>query len=161
MENFIKSLIDFFYPPFRKLMPLNTFRYGVCGCINVSLDIGLFSFFYNIVYNKHDFLLGTFIFKAHIAAYFTSFLITFPAGFFLSKYIVWSASKVKAGTQLFRYFLIVIMVLVINYVFLKLFIEYLHIYPILSKIMTSAIAIIFGFLSQKYYAFKVKSLNYQ
>lgn len=156
----IKSLIEFFYPPFNRLMPINTFRYAVCGCINVLLDVGLFYIFYNFVFQKQNIEIGSFVFKPHIAAFLGSFFITFPIGFFLSKYVVWSTSNVKGHIQLFRYFVMIMMNFLLNYVFLKLFVEYFHIYPTISKIMTTGIVVIFSYLTQKHYAFKVRHLNH-
>jgi hypothetical protein len=41
--NFLYPIIDFFYPPFKKLMPLKTFRYAVSGAGNTFL--GLLSYY--------------------------------------------------------------------------------------------------------------------
>jgi putative flippase GtrA len=156
----IISLIDFFYPLFKRLMPINTFRYLACGAVNFALDIGLFFVFYNFVYHKQVFHLKLFSFQPHIAAFISSFFITFPVGFLLSRYIVFTSSLVKGHVQLFRYLMIVIMNFLLTYVFLKLFVEYFHFYATISKTLTTIIVIIFGYLGQKHFAFKVKSLNY-
>ncbi|MEP7111292.1 MAG: GtrA family protein [Ferruginibacter sp.] len=153
----IISLIDFFYPPFKRLMPINTFRYAACGGVNVVLDISLFFIFYNFVFRKQIVELGFIAFQPHIAAFVFSFLITFPVGFLLSKYIVWTDSTIRGHVQLFRYFLIVMLNVVFNYSFIKLFVEYFHIYPTIAKMMTTVIVIIFSYLSQKHYTFRVKS----
>lgn len=152
----IITLIDFFYPPFKRLMPLNTFRYAACGGANVVLDISLFFILYNFVFRKQVVELGLIAFQPHIAAFLFSFCITFPVGFLLSKYIVWTDSTIKGHVQLFRYFVIVMMNLLLNYFFLKLLVEYFHIYPTISKLITTVIVISFSYLSQKHYTFKVK-----
>jgi len=54
----------------------------------------------------------------------------------------------------------IMMNFLLNYVFLKLFLEYFHIYPTISKIMTTGIVVIFSYLTQKHYAFKVRHLNH-
>ena len=159
IQRHIISLIDSFYPLFKRLMPINTFRYLACGAVNVTLDIGLFFIFYNFVFHKQVVHLKFFSFQPHIAAFLSAFFITFPVGFLLSKYIVWTGSKVKGHIQLFRYFVIIMMNFLLNYVFLKLFVEYFHIYPTISKTMTTTIVIIFSYISQKHFTFKVKSLN--
>ena len=154
----IISLIDFFYPPFKRLMPLQTFRYAACGGTNVVLDITLFFTLYNFVFHKQIVDLGFIAFQPHIAAFIFSFFITFPIGFLLSKYIVWTESSIKGHVQLFRYFVIVMMNLLMNYFFLKLFVEYLHIYPTIAKLITTVIVILFSYLSQKHYSFRVKAV---
>ena len=140
-------------------MPINTFRYAACGGANVALDISLFFVLYNFVFKKQVVQLGFIAFQPHIAAFLFSFLITFPVGFLLSKYVVWTDSNIKGHVQLFRYFLIVLMNVLLNYIFIKLFVEYFHVYPTIAKLMTTVIVIIFSYLSQKHYTFKVKGVQ--
>jgi putative flippase GtrA len=159
MRNFIISIIDFFYPPFRRLMPLQTFRYAACGGGNVVLDICLYFISYNFIFRKQVVDFGFIAFKPHIAAFLVSFLVTMPVGFLLSKYVVWTESNMRGRIQLFRYSVIVATNILLNYGFIKLFVEQLHFYPTIAKIVTTAIVIVFSYLSQKHYTFKVKSGN--
>ncbi|MEO6733117.1 MAG: GtrA family protein [Ferruginibacter sp.] len=135
-------------------MPLNTFRYAACGGANVVLDITLFFILYNFVFQKQIVHLGFVAFQPHTAAFLFSFFITFPIGFLLSKYIVWTDSNMKGHVQLFRYFVIVLMNILLNYFFIKTFVEYFHVYPTIAKLMTTVIVIVFSYLSQKHYTFK-------
>lgn len=155
----ITSLIDFFYPPFRRIMPIHSFRYAACGGANVCLDISLYFIAYNFILHKQVLDLGFIAFQPHIAAFLLSFLVTFPVGFLLSKYIVWTDSILQWHIQLFRYFVIVLINLCLNYIFIKVFVEYFHIYPTVSKLLTTVIVVVFSYLSQKHFTFKVKKLN--
>ena len=38
----ILGLVDFFYPPFSRFMPLQTYRYAACGGSNTALNIFIF-----------------------------------------------------------------------------------------------------------------------
>ena len=140
-------------------MPLQTFRYAACGGANVALDITLFFIFYNFVFHKQIVQLGFIAFQPHIASVLFSFVFTFPTGFLLSKYIVWSGSTLKGHVQLFRYFLIVLMNLLMNYFIIKLLVEYFFIYPTIAKLITTMIVIIFSYISQKNFTFKVAPLS--
>jgi putative flippase GtrA len=157
MRNLILQFIDFFYRPFARLMPLQTFRYLSCGGGNTLLDIVLYFIMYNFVLHKQDVHLPLLTISAHIAALFMSMSITFPTGFLLSKYIVFSESNLRGRIQLFRYFVLVGACVLLNYVFMKLFVEYLHIYPTISKILTTFFVVCFSYLTQKKFTFKVKS----
>ncbi|CAN5555328.1 hypothetical protein BH11BAC5_BH11BAC5_33330 [soil metagenome] len=157
MRHFIFALIDFFYRPFRRLIPLQTFRYMACGGGNMALDIFLFFICYNFVFQKQIVQLGFFAFQPHTAAFLTAFCITFPIGFLLSKYIVWTNSVVKSHVQLFRYFVIVMVNLLFNVLFIKLLVEYFHFYPTIAKIITTTISVLFSYLSSKHFTFKVKN----
>ena len=157
MRKFIITVIDFFYPLFKKLMPLQTFQYAACGGGNVLLDISLYFISYNFIFKKQDFHLGFIAFKPHIAALLISLFITIPVGFFLSKYVVWTNSAVRGRIQLIRYLMIVFTNILLNYLFIKTFVEYFHFYPTIAKIFTTLIVIVFSYLGQKHFTFKVKS----
>lgn len=85
-----------------------------------------------------------------------SFCINFPTGFALSKYIVFTESNLKGRIQLFRYALLVGVCIVLNYVFIKLFVEICGFYPTPSYILTSVIVAVFSYVSQRNFSFKVK-----
>ncbi|HXB43910.1 MAG TPA: GtrA family protein [Puia sp.] len=156
-KNLIASYIDFFYPPFRKLMPVQTFRYAACGGANTLLDIFVFFISYNFILKKHILNLGFIAFEPYIAAFIISFCVSFPVGFFLMRNIVFTQSTLHSRVQLFRYFLLVVVCILLNYVFIKLFVEKLHLYPTVAKIFTTIIVISFSYLTQKYYTFKAET----
>ena len=96
----IIAFIDFFYPPFRKLIPLQTFRYAACGGANTVLDIFVFFLAYNYILHKQVLQLGFIAFKPHIAAFIISFLISFPTGFMLMRHVVFPGSVLHGRIQL-------------------------------------------------------------
>jgi putative flippase GtrA len=155
MKRQIISFIDFFYPPFRRFMPEQTFRYAACGGANTFLDIFIFFISYNYILHKQMLDLGFIAFKPHIAAFIISFCISFPTGFFLMRHIVFTESTLHGKVQLFRYFLLVSICVALNYFFIKLFVEQFHIYPTISKILTTVIVVTFSYLTQKHFTFKV------
>ena len=159
MKQWVVSVIDFFYPPFRKFMTPQTFRYLACGGFNTLLDIFIYFISYNFIFKKQEVDLGFIAFKPHIAALLVSLCITMPVGFLLSKYVVWTESKIKGRIQLFRYLVIVAINILLNYGFIKLFVERLHFYPTIAKIVTTSLIITFSYLSQKHYTFKVKNTS--
>ena len=153
-KNAIRNFIDFFYPPFQKLMPLQTFRYAACGAANTVLDIGLFAINYNFILHKQVLNLGFMAFEPYTAAFIMSFCISFPVGFFLMRHIVFTQSTLHGRVQLFRYFLLVTACIFLNYVFIKLFVEKFHFYPTVAKMATTVIVIAFSYLTQKHFTFK-------
>ena len=156
MKNLINAVIDFFYPFFRRFMPLQTFKYAACGGGNTLLDILLFAVSYNFLYK--DKIIPTPIgisISGPIAAFLTSFAITFPLGFYMSRTIVFPGSTLRGRIQLFRYSLLVISCIALNYIFIKLFVEQCHLYPTVSKILTTVIVVAFSFITQKNFTFKV------
>lgn len=154
MPKFILSVIDFFYPMFRRFMPHQTFRYAACGGFNTSLDILIFFISYNFIFRKQVVYVGPVAISAHIAAFLSAFCITFPVGFYLSRYVVFSESTLRGRVQLTRYFFLVLACIGLNYTFLKLFIEQFHFYATVSKILTTFIVVGFSYFTQKHFTFK-------
>jgi putative flippase GtrA len=150
----IIQLIDFFYPPFRSLLPLQTFRYAVCGGSNTLLGLFIYTVSYKYVLRERILDLGFYAFKPHIAALFIAFCINFPIGFLLMKFVVFHDSTVKGRVQLFRYFVIFVVSLFINYWLLKLLVEVLHVYAVAAQIITTAIIVLFSYIMQRHYSFK-------
>jgi putative flippase GtrA len=150
----IISIIDFFYPPFRKLVSLQTFRYAACGGSNTILDIFVFWFAYNYILDKQVLHLGFIAFEPYTAAFIISFLVSFPTGFMLMRHVVFPGSVLHGRVQLFRYFVLVLICIVLNYVFIKLFVEKFNIYPTIAKIITTFIVVSFSYLTQKNFTFK-------
>ena len=152
----IIAFIDFFYPPFRKFMPEQTFRYAVCGGGNTVLGLLIYFISYQYILKQENLDLGFFAFKPHIAALFISFCINFVVGFLLMKFVVFVDSNLKGRIQLLRYFLSFAFNLVLNYGLLKLFVEVLHMNALLSQLITTCIVVTISYLSQKHFSFKVK-----
>lgn len=151
----VLAITDWIYPPFKRFIPKETFLYLVCGGGNTVFDIFLYFVFYNFVLCKQLVHLGIVTISPHIAAFIMSFCITFPLGFLLNKYITFTQSDLKGRVQLFRYGVTVLMCIILNYVFLKLFVELLGWYPTPSKIITTVIVAVYSYLSQKHYTFKI------
>lgn len=140
-------------------MDKRTFHYAACGGGNTLLSIFLYFIFYNFILKKRVLHLGFIAFKPHIAAFLIAFVITFPIGFVLSKYVVWTESTLKGKIQLFRYFILVMFCVGLNYVFLKFFVEYCHIYPTISQIITTVIVVVFSYVSQKHFSFRTEEVS--
>jgi putative flippase GtrA len=135
-------------------MDLQTFRYAACGGANTLLGLALYFISFKYILHEENLNFGFYAFKPHIAALFISFVVNFCVGFFLMKYVVFSESKIRGRIQLFRYFLFYIVCLILNYILLKLFVEYFHIYAIVAQVITTIIVIVFSYLVQKYYTFR-------
>lgn len=135
-------------------MNLQTFRYAASGGGNVLLGFLVYFISFKYLLYEKNFNFGFYAFKSHVAALFISFLVTFPIGFFMSKYVVFSDSKMKGRIQLVRYFIICLFNLLLNYLFLKIFVENFHIYPVLAQVFTVLIVVIFSYLAQRNFSFK-------
>ncbi len=156
MQNRIAAILDFFYPPFRRIMPLQTFRYAACGGGNTLLGFALYYIGFEYIFNRENFHFGFSAFKPHNAALFFSSSVIFFSGFLLNKYVVFIGSNLRGRIQLFRYFLSFTLNLILNYFMLKLLVEYFHADAILSQVITIVVIISVSYITQKYFTFRVK-----
>lgn len=152
----IIAFIDFFYPPFRRFMPEQTFRYAACGGANTVLGLILFKILLVYVFKLENVDLGFYTLKPHNAALFISFCVNFLVGFILMKYVVFVDSNLRGRIQLFRYGLSFLINLALNYFILRLFVEVFGWWPFLSQCLTTVIIVTISYLSQKHFSFKAK-----
>ena len=136
-------------------MNLQTFRYAATGGLNTVLGYVLFYIAFKFVFHARPVNLGFYVFEAHSAALLVSFLVCFPFGFFLMKYVVFTDSNMKGRIQLFRYFALYVFNLGLNYILLKLFVESLKVYPTIAQVITTIIIILFSYIAQRNFTFKV------
>ncbi len=137
-------------------MPRQTFNYAACGGANTVFDILLYFLSYHFIFHKEILDLGFVAISPHIAAFVFVFPITFSSGFVLSKYITFTDSNLRGRVQLFRYGITVFGSIVLNYLLLKLFVEFMGIYPTISKILTTIIVVGYSYVCQKYFTFRIK-----
>ncbi len=165
MINFLRKIrelairiIDWFYFPFLRFMPIEIFHYAVTGGANTIFDIFLYFVFYRYVLHMQIVDLGFIAISPHIAAFLMVFPITFTTGFLLAKYVTFTASELRGRIQLFRYAVAVTGSIVLNYVFLKFFVEFMGMYATLSKAITTVIVVIYSYIIQRFFSFRTGNL---
>lgn len=158
IRQLIIQIIDYFYAPFRRFIPLETFRYAATGGFNTVFDIFLYFICYNFILDKKIIDLQIVSISPHIAAFLIVFPITFMTGFLFAKYITFTSSDIRGRIQLMRYVISVSGSIFLNYVFLKILVEFGGLWPTLSKIITTAIVVIYSYFVQKFYTFKTTGL---
>lgn len=153
-RDFVLPIIDFFYPPFKRMMNIQTFRYAASGSGNTLLGLIAYYIGFKFVFAEKVFHFSFYAFEGHMAALFLSFCVTFPVGFFMAKYVVFSDSNMKGRIQLFRYLLVCLFNLFLNYLLLKMLVEKFEVYPIFAQILTILIVILFSYVAQRNFSFK-------
>lgn len=160
MRKFALAIIDFFYPPFRKHLSINTFRYMASGGTTAATGIVVFYAVYNWVLKQKDIHLNIPFFPKMITAPTATLVIeaivTFIVGFTLNKYLVFTESNLKGRIQLFRYASVVATNFLLNLALIKIMVEGFGFYPTPSKMLTTAILIFFSYFSQKHFSFKTR-----
>ena len=107
-------------------MPVQTFRYAACGGMNTLLDIFLYYLSFHYVLEEKVLHVSVIAISPWIAAFLISFLVSFPLGFYLNRNLVFPGSTLRGRVQLLRYFMLVLVCIALNYVFIKLFVAQFH-----------------------------------
>ena len=149
----ILTITDFMHPFFAGIMPLETFRYAACGGANTALNVFIYFVSYNYLLQKRVLHLPFIAISPHIAALLIASAITLPVGFYLTRYIVFQDSDLRKRIQLFRYFSIVCICMILNYFLLKLLVNVFHWYPSPSQLIITAIMILFSYFTQRAISF--------
>ena len=161
LARIITKIIDFFYPPFKRLMSEQLFRYAACGGGNLVLDWVLYFLIYNFAIGheivQFSILNSQISITPHIATLCIVFPITLLTGFWLQKNITFQTlkpSNPQTFKQLLRYIVIVAVNLAINYFGLKLCVEIFGWYPTPSKMCITLVTVAVSYFGQKYYTFR-------
>ena len=156
MIKIIHRILDIFYPLASRFFARTTFYYAACGVGNLVLSWLLFFLFFQFLFVKktlHIELID-FTFSAYTLSAFLCFLISFFIGFILMKYVVFVESELKGRIQLFRYGLSCLLTSLVNWVLLKMFVEFLFFYPSLANVASSCIVVLMSYLIQRNFTFK-------
>ncbi len=155
IQYLLLKIIDSFYPIFKKLIPLQTYRYAVCGGGNAVLNFLIFAVTENFIVKKQIVhVIPSVAISSHIFSFLVAFGITFPIGFYLNTYVVFGGSYLLKRVQLIRYFSVVSVCILLNYIFMKLFVDLWGWYPTPSYMLTFVVVTLFSYFSQRNFSFK-------
>jgi putative flippase GtrA len=118
-------------------------------------DWVLYFFTYNFILKYRLVDLGAVTLSPHIA----SLIIIFPVvtfwGFLLQKYVTFTASDLRGRVQLMRYFMVILVNLLINYIGLKIMVDGLGFFPTPSKMIITVVTVICSYIGQNKFTFKI------
>lgn len=125
--------------------------YLFVGGTAALVEWGLFYlFFYNLLAG-----LGLSVDSLTLAATALAFALSTLYHYFLGNILVFdSGSKYNKGKELSLVFLVSIMGLVFNLMFMYLFVGLLNWQPMLAKVITSCIVVVWNYLSRKKWIFR-------
>ena len=120
----------------------------------MALDTMWYFIIYHYIIAERFINLGIVMVSPHIASLILVFPITFFTGFWLNRNIAFRATEFSSIRQLMRYALSVVGSILINYICMKIFVEYFAIWPTPSKMLTTAISVVYSYLAGKYFTFR-------
>lgn len=155
-RHIIVGTIDFFHKPFARFIPIQTFRYLACGGSNTVLNILIdFIAFHYVVHEQDVHIYGSINIAPEVVAWIIAFAISFPAGFIMSRHIVFPESNLHGRVQLFRYALTTVTFILLTYVLIKVFAFALPwVHQSVRYTLICIITAVLSYISQRLYTFK-------
>lgn len=148
--------IDLIYlKPIRKIIPSDTFRYAICGGMNLLLGWFIYWLLFKMV-DGHYLDLRLVVMSPHITSLCIQFVITSATGFWLNRHVTFSLSTLSGRTQLMRYTFQLAGSFVLVYLLTKLFVEGLHLYAPFTRPLTDIIVVIYSYITAKFFTFGKK-----
>ncbi|MEP7265266.1 MAG: GtrA family protein [Bacteroidota bacterium] len=142
----------------KKLLASKVFRYFLSAGVATWVDILVYFIAFNYIYEKQDVnLFSKFVISAPTAALALSYTAGLLTNFFITKYIVFKESDLETHKQLFRYVLVAMVVLVLNYIMMRLLIRKLDWYPTIARAVSAISIGMFSFVVHKSFSFKVSN----
>jgi putative flippase GtrA len=154
VRNALLTFIDFFYPPFKRFIGLQTFRYAVCGGSNALLNLIIFHVSYNFIFDKYIIIIVGQHVTQYISAYMVALSISFPVGFCLNKFVVFQNSNLQSKTQLIRYASLAITNVFLDYFLLHLLVGYFKLWATGSQAFIIVLLSLISYFYQTYFSFK-------
>lgn len=157
IKNIINGIIDFCHIPFRRIIPIRTFRYIACGGVNTVLGLALYSIIFVHVLHQTDIIIAGHTIMARVAALFIGFCINTPIGFLLSSFIVFPESQIRGRVQAFRYLIATLIFLLLQYILTRVFAIIIpFVRADVANIFVSIITAILSYISQRLFTFKIE-----
>jgi len=155
-RNLIIKVIDFFYPPFARFIPLKTFRYIACGGGNALLNLVVFFIANNFILPEGPVNIAGLEMQQYTGAFVIALMVSFPVGFALNKYVVFQQSHLKGRIQLFRYAAMTFLNIFLNWALLHFFAGFCGFWHTPSQAITTVILAVFSYFMQTYFSFRTK-----
>lgn len=152
------NIVDALYiKPLHGLVSRNLFGYGLCGAVNMSLDILWYYLVYHYLVCGRFVDMGFVVISPHILSLFIVFPITFFTGFWLNRNVAFRTTTTNSNKQLITYALTVVGSILINYACMKLFVEVCLIWPTPSKMLTTVVSVCYSYLMARHITFAPNS----
>lgn len=154
ISRYIIRFIDFFHPPFSRIIPIETFRYGATGGSNALLNLIIFYLSYTYVLKAQPVDVGSFTITPYIAAYLMALSVSFPVGFLLNKYVVFKQATGRGRHQILLYAALTFTTLVMHYSLLHFLIGYLGFWATPSEAFIIILMAVFSYFFQSRVTFR-------
>ncbi|MBL7922720.1 MAG: GtrA family protein [Bacteroidia bacterium] len=141
----------------KNLLQSKIFRYFVSAGLATWVDITVYFLAFNYLYQKTDIdLFGKMVVSAPSASLLLSYTLGLLTNFTITKFLVFKESELSTHKQLFRYVLVALLILALNYLLMRFLIRQMDWYPTLARAFSAISIGVLSFMVHRSFSFKVK-----
>ncbi|MBK9319248.1 MAG: GtrA family protein [Bacteroidetes bacterium] len=139
----------------KPLLKSKIIRYLISAGLATWVDVVVYFVSFNYLYKKEDIdIFGFYTVSAPTASLILSYTIGLLTNFTLTKFLVFKESELETHKQLFRYVMVAILVLILNYFLMSFLIRQLEWYPTLARAVSAVSIGVLSFVVHKSFSFK-------
>ncbi|MBK7887435.1 MAG: GtrA family protein [Bacteroidetes bacterium] len=139
----------------KPLLKSKIIRYLISAGLATWVDVVVYFVSFNYLYKKEDIdIFGFYTVSAPTASLILSYTIGLLTNFTLTKFLVFKESELETHKQLFRYVMVAILVLILNYFLMSFLIRQLEWYPTLARAVSAVSIGVLSFVVHKSFSFR-------
>ena len=138
-----------------KLLKNQVIRFVFSAGIGFLVDISVFYLFYHNFLIQKVYNVFSFEIRNSTLSLAISFFIGVVVNFFITRYFVFSESKSSPSKQFFRFVSVAVIGFFANLAVLKFFIQELHMYPPVARIITALSLFFLSYFVHKFFSFSL------
>lgn len=139
-----------------RLFQNKLFRYFISAGLATWVDITVYFLAYNYLYQKSDIaVFGIYTISAATASLLLSYTMGLLTNFLITRYLVFSESELEFHKQLFRYVLVALLVLALNWLLMRFLIRTMDWWPTLARACSALGIGMLSFVIHKTFSFRM------
>ncbi len=143
-------------PFFRKLLKNEVVRFFLSTGVGFLVDAVVYYLVYHYGLKKQEHKFLIFSVSKDVIALIISYSCCIICNFLLTKYFVFSHSKLSSKNQFLRFFTVAFLGFFANLLMLRLFVYIFKIYPPLARIIAALSLGVASFFVHKFFSFNIK-----
>jgi putative flippase GtrA len=138
-----------------KLLKNQVIRFVFSAGIGFLVDISSFSLFYHNLFTQKTYSILSFTMRNYTLSFSISFFLGVLTNFLITRYFVFSESKLPPYKQFFRFTSVAIIGYFANLAVLELFIKMLHMNPLVARPSAALSLFFLSFFIHKFFSFSL------
>jgi putative flippase GtrA len=144
----------------KSLLGNKVIRYFFSAGTATVVDVGIYFTTYNYILKKTDIpFMGPIVLTAPMLSLVISYSCGLFTNFTITRALVFSDSDLRGRHQLFRFVQVALLVLFLNYLFMKFLVQGLEWFPTISRIISALTIGVLSYVFHKHYSFGKKKTD--